>query len=115
MDMKRTIGLLVRTARNRKSLSQERLAELIERTVETVSNVERGQTLPTIETLDRLSRQLDIPLREFFDHHDLPPSLSRRRIEREIQMRELVRTMTDQELEIAVEQVKVLVNARQTV
>ena len=55
MNMKIMIGLQVRTVRNRKDLTQEQLAEAIDRTVETVSNIERGNSVSTTKTyMDRI-------------------------------------------------------------
>ena len=112
IDMKKMIGLQVRTSRNRQNLTQEQLAEAIDRTVETVSNIERGQTAPSLITLDRLSRTLGIPLRDFFE--DSGQVNTHRRAELEVKIRELARSLTDEDLEIAVGQVEVLEMGRKS-
>ena len=38
-----------------------------DRSVDAISNFERGLSLPSFETLMRLSEQLDIPIKELFD------------------------------------------------
>ena len=43
-NLKTYLGAKVREARHAKGLTQEQLAERIEKTVETVSNIERGHT-----------------------------------------------------------------------
>jgi transcriptional regulator with XRE-family HTH domain len=60
--LKSQIGLQVRAARRQQGLTQERLAELIGRTPESVSNIERGFALPSIETLDVIAQKLGVPL-----------------------------------------------------
>jgi transcriptional regulator with XRE-family HTH domain len=47
--------------RRHRGLTQEGLADLIGRTAETVSMLERGETTPKLETLIRLSASLSIP------------------------------------------------------
>src|SRR4051794_31379832 len=69
-NLKQRIGLRVRHARRERGLSQEQLAEKIERSVETVSLIERGQTLPALETLARVAIALGTQLREMFPEFD---------------------------------------------
>lgn len=56
----RDIGKNVRQAREKKGYSQERLAELLFVTRQTVSNYETGRSRPDVETLVKLSRLLDV-------------------------------------------------------
>jgi transcriptional regulator with XRE-family HTH domain len=42
------------------------LAEKVERTVDAISPLERGRSLPSFETLERLALALDVPIRDFF-------------------------------------------------
>ena len=67
MDEKKTFAYALKTIRKSKGLSQEQLAELIDRSVESVSNMERGRSLPSYETLGRLSESLDVPLSSLGD------------------------------------------------
>ena len=112
MELKQIIGARVRAARKRRGYTQEQLADLIGRTVETVSNVERGRTIPTLETLDRLGHSLDVPLREFFDDRRDFAEVSNRRLELELRLTEFVRSMSDDDLEVAVNQVAILADRR---
>ena len=53
----------MRTARKRqKSLTQEKLAEAAGVSTETISNVERGATLPTVDVLFKIARVLPLDL-----------------------------------------------------
>ena len=70
MSKKRQIGLRVRAYRLERKLTQEQLAEMIDRTVETVSNLERGINLPNQSTLQRLARSLDVSLEDLLLERD---------------------------------------------
>ena len=59
-DLKNHIAAVIRAARKAKSLTQEQVAALVERTPESLSNVERGHALPSIETLVALCDVLEI-------------------------------------------------------
>ena len=54
------IGKNIRQARERKGYSQEKLAELLFVTRQTVSNYETGRSRPDVETLVKLSQLLDV-------------------------------------------------------
>jgi transcriptional regulator with XRE-family HTH domain len=66
MDIKTRLAVGIRAIRKRRGLSQEEMAALINRSPDAISNLERGRSLPTIETLDELAKGLNIPLAEFF-------------------------------------------------
>jgi transcriptional regulator with XRE-family HTH domain len=64
MDAKHRVGLRIRVIRKRRNLSQEALAELIDRSSEAVSNLERGLSTPSFDTLEALSVALGVPISE---------------------------------------------------
>lgn len=66
MDVKNRVALRIRTIRKRRGLSQEDMAALINRSPDTISNLERGVSVPTYETLDELAKGLKVPLADFF-------------------------------------------------
>lgn len=106
-DLKREIGQRTKAARARLGLTQEALAEKIQRTVETVSKIERGMAFPSMETLEDLARALQTPIREFFPEGS-SGKRSARRTEMELRALNVVQSLGDAELEIALEQMKVL-------
>lgn len=67
MSLKLRVGARLRDIRNERGLTQERLAELIDRSVDAVSAIERGRALPSFETLEKLADRLEVPIRDFFD------------------------------------------------
>lgn len=62
----KALGKLIREYRNRAHLSQEKLAELINRTPQFVGNIERGVSTPSVSTLMNLAVALKITPSELF-------------------------------------------------
>lgn len=76
-----TFGRNVRTLRKDRGLSQERLAELIQKSVDTVSNIERGFSSTRIKTAEDIAEALGVPLKELFAvGPDLPEDIHRQAI-----------------------------------
>ena len=70
MDAKNKFGLRLKMIRKAQGLTQEDLAASIDRSVEAVSNLERGKSLPNFETIERLAASLNVPLKDLFDFED---------------------------------------------
>lgn len=66
-DVQKQFGEKIRDCRKRKGMSQETLSELVDKTPDTISNIERGYTSTRIKTAIRLAKALDAPLVELFD------------------------------------------------
>jgi len=60
-------GRRLRQIRRKHDLTQEQLAELAGISVDMLSNIERGINAPSFETMERLSKVLDVPVMEFFN------------------------------------------------
>lgn len=104
MDAKTRVALRVKTVRKQKELTQEQLAELIDRSVDTISLLERGQVLPSFETLERLSECLNLALSELVDAEGNDPE----RIELETVLMSVARGLDTPTLKLAVEQIQAL-------
>ncbi|MGY0710866.1 helix-turn-helix domain-containing protein [Azospirillum argentinense] len=63
MERTQEFGRMLRTLREQRNLTQEDLAELIDRSVQAVSKMERGLTFPKLETLINISEKMSVPLR----------------------------------------------------
>lgn len=110
-DLKAYIGITVRNARERKEWTQERLAEEIQKSVETVSNVERGFTHTGLATLEKIAMALDVPIRDFFPD-DNYAEISVKRLRKEEELRGLVRSLSDDDIEVATRQIAALAERR---
>ncbi len=63
----KALGRNIAQARQRKGLTQAQLAERLEVNTETISRFERGFTLPSLETLDRLATTLQVRMGGLLD------------------------------------------------
>jgi len=66
-DILKEFGLRVQFLRKEKGLTQAELAEKIERTEDTISNIERGISSTRIETAARIAEALKVQLSDLFD------------------------------------------------
>jgi len=57
---------MVRKERNIHRITQEQLAEKVNVTTGMIGQIERGETMPSVDTLDALIQQLDIDPRTLF-------------------------------------------------
>jgi transcriptional regulator with XRE-family HTH domain len=96
MDIKRRVALRIRTIRKARGLTQEDLAGMIDRSVDTISAIERGVNLPTYETLEKLAEGLGLPLAQLFeqDAEDTP-----RRLRAMARLQDAARALPDDQLE----------------
>ena len=104
MSTAERFGLKVRTLRKQQGLTQEQLAQRMDRSVDSISQLERGINLPSFETLDRLSTALRTPIKEFFEEADEDP----KRAELITTATSILRGLDDRDLKIAVEQLKAM-------
>jgi transcriptional regulator with XRE-family HTH domain len=108
MDPKHRLGLRVKNLRTRKGLSQETIAELIDRSVDAVSKIERGLSLPSLDTLIRLADPLGVTVAEMMEPLWQEETGDPERAELELALMQLARSLDDRSLRIAVAQVRVL-------
>jgi transcriptional regulator with XRE-family HTH domain len=100
VEKKREIGLRIRAHRLERRLTQEQLAESIDRSVETISNLERGVSLPNEATLRRLAQVLDASVDELFRERERKASTGKRSIE-SFRATEILRTLDEKKLKLA--------------
>lgn len=96
--LKTHIAGAVLAARRRSGLTQEALADKIGRATESVSNIERQVHLPSLETLDALGQALAMPMTAFFEDLDVTSTIDPQRAQRERDLRELTRSLSDRDL-----------------
>lgn len=79
-ELKRRFGRRVKLLRERAALTQEQLAEKIDRTVDAVSNIERGIHATKIEIAYLISQAVNVPLEDLFElEPDTPKDRERRK------------------------------------
>ncbi|WP_405676823.1 helix-turn-helix domain-containing protein [Streptomyces sp. NBC_01511] len=72
LTQRRAIGAHIREARVAAKLSQEALAERVERDRQTVNRIENGVVATRVDTLIRIARALDMPLAELVREEPRP-------------------------------------------
>lgn len=65
------IGGRLKVLREGRALTQQQLAERLGKSIETISNFERGKTLPSLVTLEQLARALNASMKDFFESERL--------------------------------------------
>lgn len=106
-EFKRSLGLRIQHFRRRREMTQEELAERVERSPETISNIERGNSSTRIETAFRIAVALDVSLIELFDV-EIGAAPDHERREALQQLLDLVRNEPQEFLNTAITQVKLL-------
>lgn len=61
------IGIKISILRKKLKYSQEKLAELSDLSKNSISTIERGESKPSIDTLDRIAKALNIELKDLVD------------------------------------------------
>ena len=70
------LGERLRMIRKEKNLSQVDIEERTGLQRSYVSRVENGHTVPSVETLEKIARALEIPLYQLFYEGDQPPRMT---------------------------------------
>lgn len=68
---KELLAQRLKQLRKSRGLTQEKLAELIERDTKHISKLEIAGSYPSVETLDRIAKALDIELKDLFNFDGL--------------------------------------------
>lgn len=67
LSINQKIGIKIRLLRTKVKLSQEKLAELSDMNKNSIGAIERGESKPSIETLEKIAKALNIELKELVD------------------------------------------------
>jgi len=101
MNKDTTFGVRLRAIRAHRGFSQETLANNANKSVDTISNLERGISLPGYEMIIALASALAVPVSDFFPTEKEDPE----RAALIATIMTVVRQLPDDDLKIAVEQV----------
>lgn len=104
MVIDKIFGARLRAVRKHRGISQEKLAELASKSVEAISNLERGLSLPSYEMIVALAGALDITAADFFQTKGETPE----RAELVSKLLATVSKLSDRDLGVAVELVSAL-------
>ena len=104
-DLKRSVGFQIAKARLASGYTQEELAERVGRSVEAISNLERGKSFPEFETLTSLAEHLNVQVSHFFDGDPLPTSSRTRMV---LRLNAIAGLLSDEILSVAIEQLEAL-------
>ena len=78
MDLKEMIGSRIQEIRNKKGITQDRLSEKAGISPKYLSSIERGKENPTLDTILKLARSLDVKPDEFFTHLEIEDPAKRK-------------------------------------
>ncbi len=70
-DYKKLLGKRIQSIRKSRNLTQEKLAEMIDIEIPSLSYLETGKYSPSIETLEKLSKALNVQPWEFYYFSDM--------------------------------------------
>lgn len=68
--LKKELGLKIQSIRKSHGLSQEKLAELIGVSTNTISKIETGNRFPSCKTFENIANSLEINLSELFNFNN---------------------------------------------
>ncbi len=66
MELYIEVGKLIAKFRKEHGISQERLAALSDLHEDYIGKIERGERKPTLETIIRILKAMDVPLSQYF-------------------------------------------------
>lgn len=66
-NVEKLIGEQIARLRKERELTQSQLAELVDVSTETISRLERGVSIPSLKTLEKISKSLHANLKDLFD------------------------------------------------
>lgn len=68
MDNKKKLGKRIKELRKQKGFTQEQVAEMIDLEQNTISVIESGRNFPTLVTLEKIAKVLNVELSDFFNY-----------------------------------------------
>lgn len=107
-ELNKIIGLRIKRAREGVGLTQEALAERVDRTKEAVSNIERGINLPSLDTLQRICEVVEMPITTILEESNRSQSF----IDTKAQIDAVLMTMGEDELRFCLSIVKLVASRR---
>ncbi len=110
MALRHDFAARLRTLRKSRDLTQSELAERIGRSVDAISNIERGKSLPSLEMLVAIAAKLGVELVDLIP--GTASKVSARRAALLASLAATATTLNDRDLELAVAQVEAIARRR---
>lgn len=110
MDSRARFALRLRSLRKAAAFTQEELAARVGRSVDAISNLERGKSLPNFETIELLAASLSVPIKTLFDFDEHSELNRRGQLIEELQAVAVM--LAESDLELAVDQVRAIQRSR---
>ena len=105
-DIDKQIGNKIRKTRLSKQLTQAKLGELVNLSVESISRLERGAAFPSLKTIKKIADSLDIELKKFFDFTEYNNDISfEKKLEK---INDFLKTLNEKELNFAYKILKII-------
>ncbi|MBQ8460455.1 helix-turn-helix transcriptional regulator [bacterium] len=70
-NLKKRLGNRIKTLRKAKNITQEKLAEIINMDITSLSKIETGRNYPQPETIEKISIALNVKINELFTFEEL--------------------------------------------
>lgn len=74
MNNKKLLGKRIKELRKEAGLTQEKLAELIEIETTSLSGIESGRHFPSLSTVEKIAKSLNVEMKALFDFGHLLPT-----------------------------------------
>lgn len=107
------LGYQVKKRRKAFNLSQEDLAEKIDKSVDTVSNIERGKGAPRLDTALDIANTLGVELFELFQVHDMSTD-DKAKMKKLDTILDLLKDQPDEMLDFTLKQTQLLVSLKES-
>lgn len=107
MEIAKHVGIRIKQCRESRGLTQAQLAQALGKSVETISNFERGKVATSLHTLEQIALVLHVLVRDFFDDAEVagtPADMS----ESAIKVRNAAELLPEDDLEIVAGVIDVL-------
>lgn len=71
IEIAKQVGIRIKQCRESRGLTQAQLAQALGKSIETISNFERGKVATSLHTLEQIAVVLHVRVRDFFDDAEI--------------------------------------------
>lgn len=103
----------IKTLRKESNISQAQLAEMIDMSIDTMSNIERAKTIPRLDTVMQIAEKLNVEVYQLFQMHDIPTN-DKEKLKTINEIVRLLSTQPDDILKFSLKQTKELIKLKES-